>query len=120
MDISDSCSLHMEEIMSKMLKRVVASYSSGTRDLCEQLLKRIADSLDNSNGTLIVEIRHVIEELQRITVLWEKLWLNKISGLQLNKSLCYYETSNYVYCRLYNSTIAGSSKQHEKWFCQTF
>ncbi|CAG8582777.1 10118_t:CDS:2, partial [Dentiscutata heterogama] len=131
---------------------VVASNSSGTSDLSKQLLKRIADSLDDSNGTLIVEIRRVIEELQRITVLWEELWLNKISGLQLDVNRRFHkfereferindnlnlssEQRNKIMKesydaimkpvilsidRLYNSTIAVASTQHEKWFCQTF
>jgi len=63
---------------------VVASNSSGTSEHSKQLLMKIADSLDDSNGTLIAEIRQVIKELQHITVLWEEHWLNKIIGLQLD------------------------------------
>ncbi|CAG8432924.1 6070_t:CDS:10 [Diversispora eburnea] len=63
---------------------LVALNSHGTSEQSKQLLKRIADSLDNSNGALIAEIRHVIEELKHLTVLWEELWFNKLNGLQLD------------------------------------
>ncbi|CAG8459304.1 17347_t:CDS:10, partial [Acaulospora colombiana] len=63
---------------------VVASNSAGTSEQNKQLLQKIAESLDNTNGALIAEIRHVIRELQHITVLFEELWFNKISGLQLD------------------------------------
>ncbi|CAG8766241.1 5539_t:CDS:2, partial [Acaulospora morrowiae] len=63
---------------------VVSSNSRGTSEQNKQLLQKIAESLDNTNGALIAEIRRVIRELQHITVLFEELWLNKIGGLQLD------------------------------------
>ncbi|KAF0561158.1 Serine/threonine-protein kinase SMG1 [Gigaspora margarita] len=91
---------------------VAASNSSGTSDLSKQLLKRIADSLDNSNGTLIVEIRRVIEELQRITVLWEELWLNKISGLQLDVNRRFHKFEREF--ERINDNLNLSSEQRNK------
>ncbi|CAG8681341.1 36376_t:CDS:2, partial [Racocetra persica] len=91
---------------------VAASNSSGTSDLNKQLLQRIADSLDNSNGTLIIEIRRVIEELQRITVLWEELWLNKISGLQLDVNRRFHKFEREF--ERINDNLNLSSEQRNK------
>ncbi|CAG8478500.1 7348_t:CDS:10 [Funneliformis caledonium] len=63
---------------------VVALNSGGTSEQNKQLLRKIADNLDDSKGVLIAEIRQVIKEFHNITVLWEEHWSNKIIGLQLD------------------------------------
>lgn len=78
------CAIAINSPQLVVYHTVVASNSSGASEQNNQLLKKIADSLDYSNGALIAEIRKVIKELQHITVLWEEQWLNKISGLQLD------------------------------------
>ncbi|KAG9306966.1 hypothetical protein G9A89_000880, partial [Geosiphon pyriformis] len=78
------CKIAQKSPQSVVYHTVVSFNSTGTSEQARQSLKKIADSLDVSNGVLIAEIRHVIAELQRITVLWEELWLNKITGIQLD------------------------------------
>ncbi|CAI2173764.1 5161_t:CDS:10 [Funneliformis geosporum] len=73
---------------------VVALNSGGTSEQNKQLLRKIADNLDDSNGVLIADIRQVIKEFQNITVLWEEHWLNKIIGLQLDVSKRLHKIDN--------------------------
>ncbi|CAG8560727.1 5738_t:CDS:10, partial [Ambispora gerdemannii] len=78
------CKIATSSPQSIVYHTVVALNSNSTNEQTKQSLQSIASSLDVSNGVLIAEIRRVIQELQRITVLWEELWLNKITGLQLD------------------------------------
>jgi len=50
------------------------------------LLVRIMGRIKQKNERIIEETKMVIKELQRITVLWEELWLNKITSLQFDIS----------------------------------
>ncbi|CAG8553655.1 2074_t:CDS:10, partial [Ambispora leptoticha] len=78
------CKIATSSPQSIVYHTVVALNSNNTNEQTKQSLQSIASSLDVSNGVLIAEIRRVIQELRRITVLWEELWLNKIAGLQLD------------------------------------
>ncbi|CAG8762248.1 16564_t:CDS:2, partial [Cetraspora pellucida] len=109
--VQESISL-AEALVLATDKTALSESTLHTIDLNKQLLKRIVDSLDNSNGTLIIEIRHVIEELQRITVLWEELWLNKISGLQLDVNRRFHKFEREF--ERINDNLNLSSEQRNK------
>ncbi|GET01157.1 serine/threonine-protein kinase SMG1 isoform X2 [Rhizophagus clarus] len=106
------CAIAINSPQLVVYHTVVASNSSGTSEQNHQLLKKIADSLDYSNGALIAEIRKVIKELQHITVLWEEQWLNKIGGLQLDVNKRLHKIENEF--ERINDNLNLTSEQRSK------
>jgi len=48
--------------------------NDGSVDSC---YKTIVDSLQTTNSKLVTQLQQFIQELRRITLLWEELWLGK-------------------------------------------
>lgn len=97
---------------------LVALNSHGTSEQSKQLLLRIADSLDHSNGALIAEIRRVIEELKHITVLWEEMWFNKLNGLQLDINKRFHKVEKEF--ERINDNLNLSSDQRTKFMKESY
>ncbi|CAH1764116.1 6132_t:CDS:10 [Entrophospora sp. SA101] len=97
---------------------IVAFSSSGTSDLNKQLLKKIAESLDKTNGLLFAQIQRVIKELKQITVLWEELWHNKISGLQLDVNKRLHKIENEF--ERINDNLSLTSDQKIKFMKESY
>ena len=54
----------------------------------------ILDSLSNDNPLLVSEVKTVVKELRRITLLWDELWIGSL--VQLNHEAQRYAFEHYV------------------------
>ncbi|KAI1319718.1 hypothetical protein EDD11_003412 [Mortierella claussenii] len=57
---------------------VVGANSSHNSPCQRRLLRTIGDYLSRSHHELVVQVQHLIRELERVTVLWEEVWYKKI------------------------------------------
>lgn len=53
-----------------------------TDQVFQSSLHTILDSLSNDNPSLVAEVKTVVQELRRITLLWDELWIGSL--MQLN------------------------------------
>ncbi|OBZ86292.1 Serine/threonine-protein kinase SMG1 [Choanephora cucurbitarum] len=61
---------------------IVNSTSTKTNHNTKQSLLNIANRMMDRNNLLWVSTSRMVEELEKITVLWEERWLNRIASLQ--------------------------------------
>ncbi|RCH99503.1 Serine/threonine-protein kinase smg1, partial [Rhizopus stolonifer] len=77
--ISRICDEYPREIIYDV---IVNSTSTKTNHSTKQNLTAIANRMMDRNELLWVSTSRMAEELEKITVLWEERWLNKIASLQ--------------------------------------
>ncbi|KAL0080268.1 hypothetical protein J3Q64DRAFT_1644429, partial [Phycomyces blakesleeanus] len=79
--ISRICDEYPSEIIYDV---IVSSTSSKTNKDTKQALDAIAKRMIENNDVLWNSTRRMAEELEKITVLWEEKWLNRIASLQFD------------------------------------
>lgn len=67
-----------------MYELIVGCNSPKTSSESKQLLQQMASQLSASDFELMVKLKRIIEEMEKITVLWEEKWINKIAMLQFD------------------------------------
>ncbi|CAG8452002.1 10839_t:CDS:2, partial [Paraglomus occultum] len=80
------CKIAENEPHTVVYHTVVALQAQRVSEGNRMLLMSIMERIKQKNEKIIEETKMVIKELQRITVLWEELWLNKITSLQFDIS----------------------------------
>jgi hypothetical protein len=63
---------------------IVGCNSPKTSAESKQLLERMASQLSVKDAQMMLNIKKMIEEMEKITVLWEEKWINKIAMLQFD------------------------------------
>ncbi|KAI8575271.1 hypothetical protein K450DRAFT_262519 [Umbelopsis ramanniana AG] len=63
---------------------IVGCNSPKTSAESKQLLERMASQLSVKDAQMLLSIKKMIEEMEKITVLWEEKWINKIAMLQFD------------------------------------
>ncbi|KAG2186028.1 hypothetical protein INT43_002466 [Umbelopsis isabellina] len=67
-----------------MYELIVGCNSPKTSPETKQLLHQMASQLTPVNSSIMISIKNMIEEMEKITVLWEEKWVNKIAMLQFD------------------------------------
>ncbi|KAI8979953.1 hypothetical protein BDB01DRAFT_798216 [Pilobolus umbonatus] len=112
--ISRICDAYPREIIYDV---IVSSTSSKTSGDTKQCLNEIAGKMMANNELLWVSTRRMAEELEKITVLFEEKWLNKIASLQ-SDVMQQFSKLDQEATRLENSNLA--KPQREKSFFEIY
>lgn len=67
-----------------MYELIVGCNSPKTSPETKQLLHQMASQLTPANSSIMTSVTKMIEEMEKITVLWEEKWVNKIAMLQFD------------------------------------
>ncbi|KAI9017989.1 hypothetical protein CLU79DRAFT_837480 [Phycomyces nitens] len=112
--ISRICDEYPSEIIYDV---IVSSTSSKTNRDTKQALDAIATRMIKNNDVLWNSTRRMAEELEKITVLWEEKWLNRIASLQFDVMQQFQKLDQEV-TRLKQSELPESQREksfHERY-----
>ncbi|KAI7861672.1 hypothetical protein BDF14DRAFT_1991502 [Spinellus fusiger] len=112
--ISRICDEYPSEIIYEV---IVSSTSSKTNKHTKQSLDAIAAHMMAKNNELWNSTRRMAEELEKITVLWEEKWLNRIASLQFDVMQQYQKLEQEI-TRLKQSGLLDV--QREKSFKESY
>lgn len=82
-DVGEDTGTEPEDVEDEDVDNEEGNHAEGVNDKVFQgSLHSILDSLSKDNPSLVSEVKTVVKELRRITLLWDELWIGSL--MQLN------------------------------------